>query len=58
MRPPTKQRHVTYKKREIPIYSPIEEQLMEEMGLTFSDLAKTGIKRLWNSRQNQKLMML
>ena len=39
-RPISNQRHVTYKKREVPIYNPIENTLMDEHGLTYSDLCK------------------
>ena len=57
-RPISNQRHVTYKRREIGIYRPIEEKLMDEYGLTFSDLCKKGIKTLWNERQNKKALTL
>ena len=57
-RPISNQRHVTYKKREGPIYNPIENTLMDEYGLTYSDLCKMGIKNLWNERQNKKALTL
>ena len=57
VKPLSKQRHVTYKRREIGIYRPIEEKLMDEYGLTFSDLCKKGIKTLWNERQNSKSLI-
>jgi len=58
MRPPSNQRHVTYKRREVGIYHPIENKLMEEHGLTYSDLCKKGIKSLWNERQNKKALTI
>ena len=57
-RPISNQRHVTNKKREVPIYNPIENTLMDEYGLTYSDLCKMGIKNLWNERQNKKALTL
>ena len=57
-RPISNQRHVTYKKREVPIYNPIENTLMDEYGLTYSDLCKMGIKNLWNERQNKKALTI
>ena len=47
------QRHVTYKKREVPIFYKIEQDLMEELGLDYSGLVKTAVKQLHNSRQNK-----
>ena len=40
--PLKQQRHVTYKRREAKILRPIEETLMDELGLTYSDLVKKG----------------
>ena len=57
-RPISNQRHVTYKRREVPIYNSIENTLMDEYGLTYSDLCKMGIKNLWNERQNKKALTL
>ena len=56
--PKRKQRHVCYKSREIDIYQPIEDTLMKEHGLTYSDLMKKGVKYLWNQRQIQKDLIL
>ena len=57
-KPLKQQRHVTYKRREARILRPIEDTLMEELGYTYSDLCKTGIKTLWNERQNKKALSL
>tara|TARA_R100000234_G_C4953672_1_gene158559 strand:- start:198 stop:386 length:189 start_codon:yes stop_codon:yes gene_type:complete len=55
---PLKQtRHVTYKRREVKIYKPMEETLMDELGLTYSDLVKTGVRNLWNKRQQEKSLL-
>jgi len=44
--PKRKQRHVCYKAREVDIYAPIEETLMKQHGLTYSDLMKKrGIRK-------------
>ena len=58
LKPLPNQRHITYKRREVPVYIPIEEKLMNEMGLTISDLHKEGVKALWNSRQRDKLQLV
>ena len=56
---PLKQtRHVTYKRREVKIYKPMEETLMDELGLTYSDLVKKGVRHLWNQRQTEKALAL
>ena len=56
--PIKQQRHVTYKRREVKIYKPMEETLMEELGLTYSDLVKKGVRNLWNKRQTEKALTL
>ena len=57
--PPLKQqRHVTYKRREAKILRPIEETLMDELGLTYSDLVKKGVRNLWSQRQQEKALTL
>ena len=56
--PVKQQRHVTYKRREVNIYKPMEETLMEELGLTYSDLVKKGVRNLWNKRQTEKALTL
>ena len=56
--PIRKQSHVCYKSREVAIFQPIEDTLMNEWGLTYSDLMKKGVKHLWNQRQTQKDLML
>ena len=35
-----------------------ENTLMDEHGLTYSDLCKLGIKTLWNERNNKKALTL
>ena len=56
---PLKQhRHVTYKRREAKILRPIEETLMDELGLTYSDLVKKGVRNLWNQRKQEKALAL
>ena len=56
---PIKQhRHVTYKRREVKIYRPMEETLMDELGYTYSDLVKKGIRTIWNKRQQEKALTL
>ena len=52
------QRHVTYKRREAKILRPIEETLMDELGLTYSDLVKKGVRNLWSQRQQEKALAL
>ena len=52
------QRHVTYKRREVKVYRPMEETLMDELGLTYSDLVKKGVRHLWNQRQTEKALAL
>ena len=49
---------MSYKQREAPIYLPMENKLCEEMGLTRSDLHKTAIRFLNNSRQQQQSAMV
>ena len=56
--PKRKQRHVCYKARVVDIYAPIEETLMKQHGLTYSDLMKKGVRHLWNQRQTHKDLML
>ena len=56
--PLKQQRHVTYKRREVRILRPIEETLMKELGLTYSDLVKQGVRTLWNQRQQEKVLAL
>ena len=56
--PVKQQRHVTYKRREVKIYRPMEETLMDELGYTYSDLVKQGIRNLWNKRQTEKALTL
>ena len=56
--PIKQQRHVTYKRREVKIYKPMEETLMDELGLTYSDLVKKGVRNLWNQRQQEKALTL
>ena len=56
--PLKQQRHVTYKRREAKILRPIEETLMDELGLTYSDLVKKGVRNLWSQRQQEKALAL
>ena len=56
--PVKQQRHVTYKRREVKIYRPMEETLMDELGYTYSDLVKKGIRTIWNKRQTEKALSL
>tara|TARA_A100000172_G_C3038912_1_gene109638 strand:+ start:1169 stop:1351 length:183 start_codon:yes stop_codon:yes gene_type:complete len=56
--PVKQQRHVTYKRREVKIYRPMEETLMDELGYTYSDLVKKGIRTIWNKRQTEKALTL
>ena len=56
--PKRKHRHVCYKAREVDIYAPIEETLMKQHGLTYSDLMKKGVRHLWNQRQTHQDLML
>ena len=56
--PIKQQRHVTYKRREVKIYKPMEETLMDELGLTYSDLVKKGVRNLWNQRKQEKALTL
>ena len=45
---PKQQRHVTYKKREVAKFKQMEEELMNEHCVTFSDLVKMGIRKLYD----------
>ncbi len=36
----------------------MEETLMDELGLTYSDLVKKGVRNLWNQRQQEKALAL
>ena len=56
--PLKQQRHVTYKRREARILRPIEDTLMDELGLTYSDLVKKGVRNLWSQRQQEKVLAL
>ena len=56
--PIKQQKHVCYKKKEVSIYKNMEDTLMDEYGLTYSDLMKKGIRHLWNQRQNQKALFI
>jgi|TARA_Y100000992_G_C20949376_1_gene342815 hypothetical protein len=56
--PLKQQRHVTYKRREAKILRPIEDTLMDELGLTYSDLVKRGVRNLWSQRQQEKVLAL
>ena len=56
--PLKQQRHVTYKRSEAKILRPIEETLMDELGLTYSDLVKKGVRNLWNQRKQEKALAL
>ena len=49
---------MSYKQREAPIYIPMEQKLCEEMALTRSDVHKTAIRFLYNSRQQQQSAMV
>ena len=46
-------RCINYKRIEAPVFNKMENKLCEEMGITVSELHKTAIRRLWNSRQNK-----
>ena len=56
--PIKQQKHVCYKRKEVRIYKDMEDKLMDELGLTYSDLHKQGIRHLWNARQSQKSLFL
>ena len=49
---------MSYKQKEAPIYIPMEEKMMDEMGLTRCDLHKKAIKHLHNSRVQQQLAVV
>ena len=34
------------------------EKLMDELGLTYSDLVKKGVRNLWNQRKQEKALTL
>ena len=57
-RPLPQSRHITYKKREVPIYHEMEQKLMDELGLDFSGLHKFSVRHLHNSRQSSNLQMV
>jgi len=49
MKRPLSQRfQMTYKRCEAPVYIPMEEQLMKQIGCTRCDLHKVAIRRLNN----------
>ena len=56
--PIKQQKHVCYKRKEVGFYKPKEDQLMDECGLTYSDLMKKGVRHLWNQHQTQKAALI
>ena len=53
MKQPIPQRRcINYKKVEAPVYYKMETKLCEELGITYSELHKQSVRRLFNSRQN------
>ena len=54
-RPLTNQRHVTYKKREVEKFHKMEETLMEELCVTYSDLMKMGVSKLYEEYKISKI---
>ena len=47
-RPISNQRHVTYKRREVDKFYQMEETLMNEHCVTYSDLVKRAICKMYN----------
>ena len=56
--PRSSYRHVSYKKRAVPIYYAIEESLMTELGTDYSGLHKLAVKQLHNSRITKDLQLV
>ena len=56
--PIKQQKHVCYKRKEVGIYKPMEDALMDEWGLTYSDLMKKGVRHLWNQHQTNKATLI
>jgi len=54
-RPLTNQRHVTYKKREVEKFYKMEETLMDEFCITYSDLVKKAVSKLYEEYKISKI---
>ena len=51
MKPVPQRRCINYKKVEAPVYYKMETKLCEELGITYSELHKQSVRRLFNARQ-------
>ncbi len=51
MKPIPQRRCINYKKIEAPVFYKMETQLCEEPGITYSELHKQSVRRLFNARQ-------
>ena len=47
-----------YKRGEVPKLLPIEHQLMDETGMSRSEIHKVAIKHYYNHRQQSKLQLV
>ena len=57
-RPIPTQRCINYKKVEAPVYYKMETKLCEELGITYSELHKQSVRRLFNARQSAQQLEL
>jgi hypothetical protein len=51
--PLPQRRGVHYRKIEVPVYRQIEDELCEDLGLTYSELVKFSIRKLSNDMNNK-----
>ena len=58
MKPVPQRRCINYKKVEAPVYYKMETKLCEELGITYSELHKQSVRRLFNSRLNAQQLEL
>ena len=55
--PRSSYRHVSYKKREVPIYYAMEEKLMDKLGTDYSGLHKLAVRELHNNVMSKELQL-
>ncbi len=59
MQKPLSQRfQLTYKRREAPVYVPMEYKLMDALGLTRCDLHRLALKELHNRLEKSKVDLI
>ena len=58
MKPVPQKRCINYKKVEAPVYYKMETKLCEELGITYSELHKQSVRRMFNARQSAQQLEL